>query len=162
MITIVPMIKHVGKFDEYIRKQKSTDRLVNGSLKDEIEINRGDYDEPITVFGMQYAGVKSRLNITYEKNTNRTLKDLVEYNQVKYSKTKHKTETDYSIIGTYFNFVPIEMSYENDKANEKMKFDRNTSNYKTKFWEVENYPSMKNVFDKYYKDQLIEEPNLKQ
>ncbi|AYN00667.1 hypothetical protein [Chryseobacterium sp. 3008163] len=157
----LPKLKSVGNIEEY--KQKNTKvKELKGTTKDEIEITGEALQEKeFAFFGYRFFDVRGIINISYEKDSKKTLRDLLESNEIAFIKLKHKTEPDYNQVIVYRNFHPTELdfSYKNDV--EKVKYDKNVSNYKTKYWQDASFPNMQTIFSTFFKEDLKEKENKK-
>jgi hypothetical protein len=99
--------------------------------------------------------------MSFEKGSEKSLKDFLEYNEVAFVKLKHKSEPDYNQIILYNNFYPSELNFSNDDYIEKVKFDKENSNYKTQYWQEPSFPNMQTIFSSFFKDDLKEQQNKK-
>lgn len=71
--------------------------------------------------------------MAFEKSGPKTIKTFLEYNEIEYTKIKHKSESEYNQFIAYSNFYPTELSFENEDAAEKVKFRKENSNYSTSY-----------------------------
>lgn len=155
----VPNIKHVGNLEKYKVNYPDIKEL-KGDYKDEMEMtNKFLQKKPFALLGFRFFDFKDILNISYEKNSQKTLKELLEYNEINFVKIKHKSEPDFSAVVDYKNFYPTDISFSNEDDIEKVKFDRDNSNYKTPYWEDPSFPNMQTIFNSYFKDDLKEKEN---
>ncbi|WP_228413862.1 hypothetical protein [Chryseobacterium sp. CH21] len=99
--------------------------------------------------------------MSFEKGSEKTLKDFLEYNELIFVKLKHKSEPNYNQIAVYTNFYPTELNFNNDNDIEKVKFDEDHSNYKTSYWQDSSFPNMQTIFSNFFKEDLKELPNKK-
>ncbi|MEO8255596.1 MAG: hypothetical protein ABI554_14550 [Flavobacterium sp.] len=157
----VPEMKNAGNLDEYKRKNAKFKEL-KGERKDEIEIT-GEYlqKKEFALFGFRFFDLKAILNIAFEKDSKKTLKDLLEYNEISFLKLKHKSEENYNQLITYSNFYSTELDFRNENDIEKVKFKKDYSSYTTKFWEQPSFPNMQAVFSSFFKGDLKEQQNKK-
>jgi hypothetical protein len=155
----VPKIKNVGNVEEYKTKNTRFKEL-KGTRKDEVEITgEALQKKEFALFGYRFFDFRSILNIAYEKDSKKTLKDLLEYNEIEFLKLKHKSEPEYNAVVVYSNFYPTELDFGNNNDIEKIKFDTNKSSYQNNFWEDSSFPNMQTVFSSYFKDDLKEKQN---
>ncbi|RKS96437.1 hypothetical protein [Chryseobacterium defluvii] len=155
----VPKIKNAGNIQEY-KNKNATIKELKGNQKDEVEISGGFLQQKeLALFGFRLFDFREIVNIAYEKNSDKTLKSLLEYNGIMHVKLKHKTEENYNQIITYNNFYPTDLSFSDKNDIEKVKFDTDNSNYKTKYWENPAFPNMQTIFHSFFKNDLKEEQN---
>jgi hypothetical protein len=157
----IPDMKEIGNILDY--KQKNTVmKELKGEQKDQIEITGAALQKKeFALFGYRFFDIKSTLNISYEKASKKTLRDLLEFNEVDFIKLKHKTEPNYNQLVYYANFYPTELDLKNDKKIEDVDFDKDISYYTTKYWEDPSFPNMQNVFSSFFKGDLKEQENKK-
>jgi hypothetical protein len=157
----LPKLKSVGNIEEY--KQKNTKvKELKGTTKDEIEITGEALQEKeFAFFGYRFFDVRGIINISYEKDSKKTLRDLLESNEIAFIKLKHKTEPNYNQIIVYRNFHPTELDFSDENDVEKVKYDKNVSNYKTKYWQDASFPNMQTIFSTFFKEDLKEKENKK-
>ncbi|MGH1518721.1 hypothetical protein [Chryseobacterium sp. JK1] len=157
----LPALKYVGIPEEYKTKRNIIKEL-KGDQKDQIEVTDAVLQQKeLSLFGFRLFDIKTILNMSFEKNSEKSLKNFLEYNEVMYVKLKHKSEPEYNQIISYNNFYPTELSFNNDKGNEKVKFDRDYSNYQSQFWKDPSFPNMQTIFSSFFKDDLKEKQNKK-
>ncbi|KMQ69879.1 hypothetical protein ACM39_02230 [Chryseobacterium sp. FH2] len=157
----VPDLKNVGNILDY-KKKNSVIKELKGSQKDQIEITgEALQKKEFALFGYRFFDIKSILNVSYEKNTEKNLRDLLEFNEINFIKLKHKSEPNFNQLILYTNFYPTELSFNNADNIEKVKFKTDNSNYKTKYWEDSSFPNMQNIFSAFFKDDLKEQQNKK-
>lgn len=157
----IPDMKEVGNILEYKRKNAVIKEL-KGEQKDQIEITgEALQKKEFAFFGYRFFDVKSIINASYEKGTQKTLRDLLEFNEIGFIKLKHKSEPDYNQLILYTNFYPTELDFKNDNEIEKVKFKTDNSDYTTKYWEDPSFPNMQTVFSSFFKDSLKEKQNKK-
>lgn len=155
----VPKIKNAGNIQEY-KNKNATIKELKGNQKDEVEISGGFLQQKeLALFGFRLFDFREIVNIAYEKNSDKTLKSLLEYNGIMYVKLKHKSEENYNQIIAYNNFYPTDLSFSDKNDIEKVKFDTDNSNYKTKYWENPAFPNMQTIFYSFFKNDLKEEQN---
>lgn len=157
----LPKLKSVGNIEEY--KQKNTKvKELKGTTKDEIEITGEALQEKeFAFFGYRFFDVRGIINISYEKDSKKTLRDLLESNEIAFIKLKHKTEPNYNQVIVYRNFHPTELDFSDENDVEKVKYDKNVSNYKTKYWQDASFPNMQTIFSTFFKENLKEKENKK-
>ncbi|PWN68504.1 hypothetical protein C1631_017585 [Chryseobacterium phosphatilyticum] len=157
----IPKLKNVGNPEEYKTKRNLIKEL-KGDRKDQIEVTDGILKEKeFSFFGYRFYDIKNILNMSFEKGSEKTLKDFLEYNELIFVKLKHKSESNYNQITVYTNFYPTEFSFNNDNDTEKVKFDKDTSNYKTPYWKEPSFPNMQTIFSSFFKGNLQEKQNKK-
>lgn len=158
----LPQLKNIGNITEY-KNKKATIKELKSRTKDEIEISGSALQEKeFKLFGYRMYDIRGISNHSYEKNSQKTLRDFLETNEIFYVKLKHKSEPNYNQIIGYRNFYPTELDFsDDDKADEKIKFNKNNSNYSRKYWEEPSFPNMQSVFSSFFKDDLKEKENLK-
>lgn len=155
----LPKLKNVGNPEEY-KTKKNTVKELKGDQKDQIEITGAALQEKEFAFlGYRFYDIRSILNLSFEKGSQKTLRDFLEYNELIFIKLKHKSEPNYSQITVYGNFYPTELSFENDDDIQKVKFDKDNSNYQTKYWQDSSFPNMQTIFSSFFKDDLKELQN---
>ncbi|MCS3530069.1 hypothetical protein [Chryseobacterium sp. JUb7] len=158
----IPNIKDVGNILDYKTKKNTVIKELKGSQKDQMEISGEALQKKEFAFlGYRFFDAKSILNVSYEKDSKKTLKDFVEFNEISFLKLKHKSEPDYNQLILYTNFYPAELNFSNEKDIEKVKFSTGNSNYKTNYWEDASFPNMQKVFSSFFKDDLKEQQNKK-
>ncbi|MET3536607.1 hypothetical protein [Chryseobacterium limigenitum] len=157
----VPDLKEAGNILDY-KSKRSTIKELKGDQKDQIEITgEALQKKEFALFGYRFFDIKSILNLSYEKGSKKTLRDLLEFNEINFLKLKHKSEPDYNQLILYTNFYPTELNFSNENDIEKVKFRTDNSNYQSKFWESPSFPNMQNVFSSFFKDDLKEQQNKK-
>ena len=157
----LPKLKSVGNIEEY--KQKNTKvKELKGTTKDEIEITGEALQEKeLALFGYRFFDIRGIVNVSYDKDSKKTLRDLLESNEIAFIKLKHKTEPDYNQVIVYRNFIPTELDFSDENDVEKVKYDKNVSNYKTKYWQDASFPNMQTIFSSFFKEDLKEKENKK-
>lgn len=157
----VPDMKEIGNILEY-KNKKSTIKELKGEQKDQLEITgEALQKKEFALFGYRFFDIKSILNLSYEKGSKKTLRDLLEFNEINFLKLKHKSEPQYNQLILYTNFYPTELNFSNDNDIEKVKFSTKNSNYQTKYWQSPSFPNMQSVFSSFFKDDLKEQQNKK-
>jgi len=156
----LPKLKNVGNPEEY-KTKKNTIKELKGDRKDQIEVTGAALQEKeFSLFGFRFYDIRTILNMSFEKDSEKSLKDFLEYNELAFVKLKHKSEPDYNQIILYNNFYPAELNFSNDDDDiEKVKFDKENSNYKTKYWQETSFPNMQTIFSTFFKDDLKEQQN---
>ncbi|SIQ13989.1 hypothetical protein SAMN05880574_10692 [Chryseobacterium sp. RU37D] len=158
----IPEIEDVANIDDYKENKKTKFTQLKGDRKDEIEITgEALQKKEFALFGYRFFDFKSILNIAYEKNSPKTIKDLLEYNKILFLHLKHKTEPNYNTIIVYENFYPTEISFRNENNLEKIKFDTYSSHYITEYWKDPEFQNMQNIFSSYFGTDLKEQQNEK-
>ncbi|CAH0140367.1 hypothetical protein [Chryseobacterium sp. Bi04] len=104
-------MKKVGNLDEYKKKNIKIKELKSSS-KDEMEVT-GEYlqQKEFALFGFRFFDLRGIQNIAFEKDSQKTLKDLLEFNEILFIKLKHKSEENYNQIISYQNLYPSEISF---------------------------------------------------
>lgn len=157
----IPKLKNVGNPEEYKTKKNNIKEL-KGDRKDQIEVTGGLLQEKeFSFFGYRFYDLRTILNISFEKGSEKTLKDFLEYNELAFVKLKHKSEPNYNQLAVYTNFYPVELSFNNDNDIEKVKFDKDNSNYKTSYWQDSSFPNMQTIFSSFFKGDLKEQTSKK-
>lgn len=157
----LPKLKNVGNPEEY-KNKRNTIKELKGDRKDQIEVTEGILQEKeFSFFGYRFYDIRTILNMSFEKGSEKTLKDFLEYNELVFVKLKHKSEPNYNQIAVYTNFYPTELSFNNDNDIEKVKFNEDNSNYKTSYWQDSSFPNMQTIFSNFFKEDLKELPNKK-
>lgn len=155
----LPKLKNVGNPEEY-KTKRNTIKELKGDRRDQIEVSGAALQEKeFSLFGFRFFDIRTILNMSFEKDSGKSLKDFLEYNEVAFVKLKHKSEPNYNQIILYNNFYPAEFSFGNDDDLEKVKFDKANSNYKTKYWQESSFPNMQTIFSSFFKDDLKEQLN---
>ncbi|ALR31992.1 hypothetical protein ATE47_16350 [Chryseobacterium sp. IHB B 17019] len=158
----IPEMDDVGNILKYKEDKRSKFTELKGDRKDEVEITgEALQKKEFALFGYRFFDFKSILNIAYEKNSKKTLKDLLEYNKIVFLHFKHKSEPDYNAITVYGNFYPTEISFKNENNLEKIKLDTNSSYYTTEYWKDPEYQNMQNIFSSFFGADLKEQQNKK-
>ncbi|RQO39305.1 hypothetical protein DBR39_09995 [Chryseobacterium sp. KBW03] len=154
----LPKLKNVGNPEEY-KTKRNTIKELKGERKDQIEVTDAALQEKeFSLFGFRFYDIRTILNMSFEKGSEKTLKDFLEYNELAFVKLKHKSEPDYNQIILYNNFYPTELSFSNDNDVEKVKFDKDNSNYKIPYWQDPSFPNMQTIFSSFFKGDLKEQP----
>ncbi|MBB6332426.1 hypothetical protein HNP24_003418 [Chryseobacterium sediminis] len=157
----LPKLKNVGNPEEY-KTKRNTIKELKGEHKDQIEVTGAALqDKEFSFFGYRFYDIKTILNMSFEKGSEKTLKDFLEYNELVFVKLKHKSEPNYNQITLYTNFYPTELNFSNDNDIEKVKFDKDNSNYKTSYWQDSSFPNMQTIFSSFFKGDLKEQTNKK-
>lgn len=157
----LPKLKNVGNPEEY-KNKRNTIKELKGDRKDQIEVTEGILQKKeFSFFGYRFYDIRTILNMSFEKGSEKTLKDFLEYNELVFVKLKHKSEPNYNQIAVYTNFYPTELSFNNDNDIEKVKFNEDNSNYKTSYWQDSSFPNMQTIFSNFFKEDLKELPNKK-
>jgi len=157
----LPKLKSVGNIDEY--KQKNTKiKELKSAAKDEIEITGEALQEKeLALFGYRFFDIKGIINISYEKDSKKDVRDLLESNEIAFIKLKHKSEPNYNQVIVYRNFYPTEIDFSDNNDVEKVKFNKDNSNYTSNYWTGSSFPNMQNIFSSFFKEDLKEKENKK-
>nr|WP_314493251.1 hypothetical protein [uncultured Chryseobacterium sp.] len=157
----LPKLKTVGNVEEYRQKNTKVKEL-KSAVKDEIEISGEALQEKeLALFGYRLFDIRGIVNISYEKDSKKTLRDLLESNEIAFIKLKHKSEADYNQVIIYRNFYPTEIDFTDSNDIIKVRFDKNISQYKTNYWQDDSFPDMQTVFSSFFKEDLKERENKK-
>ena len=155
----IPDIKDAVNI-ESSKNYYKTFKELDGDQKYEIEMHREFLQEnEFSFFGFRLFNMKIIKNIVYKQGSQKTIKDLLECNEIHSCNVKHKTESAYNSVVAYKNFYPTEFSFNNDKGSENVKLDVDHSDYQTKFWQDPSFPNMQSIFSSYFKNDLIEKEN---
>ena len=153
----IPKLKNVGNPEEY-KTKRNTIKELKGDRKDQIEVTGAALQEKeFSLFGFRFFDIKTILNMSFEKGSQKNLRDFLEYNEVAFVKLKHKSEQNYNQIILYNNFYPTELDFSNNNDIESVKFDKEKSNYKTQYWQDTSFPNMQTIFSSFFKDDLKEQ-----
>jgi len=156
----VPDIKWVGNVDQYKKSKNMVYQEVKSRKIDKIEIKDVQYPEKdIAFLGYHFLYARNIINITYNRDSRKTLEDLLEYNQNRSMKLKYKSEPNYNILHIYANFYPTSFDSGDHKDDHKIKFDLDRSYYTSKYWEDPSFPDMRTVLDSFQKGDLTEQKN---
>ncbi|WP_407403805.1 hypothetical protein [Chryseobacterium sp.] len=157
----LPKLKDVEHTQDKTNKRLIVKEL-KGNNKDEIEITGSALQEKeFALFGYRFFDIKGIINRSYYKDSKKTLRDFLEYNEIVFLKMKHKSEADFNQIITYKNFYPTEIDFSDDNAVEKVRLDKNKSQYTTKYWEENSFPNMQKILSSFFKGDLQEKENKK-
>ncbi|MBW8521989.1 hypothetical protein K0U91_05830 [Chryseobacterium chendengshani] len=157
----LPGLKNVGNIEEF-RNKKATIKELKGNTKDEIEISGSALQEKeLALFGYRLYDIKTILNHSYDKGSKKTLRDFLESNEIAFIKLKHKSEPTYNQVIIYRNFHPTELDFSDKNDVEKVKYDKDISNYKTSYWQDASFPNMQTIFSSFFKEDLKEKENKK-
>ncbi len=153
----IPKLKNVGNPEEY-KTKRNTIKELKGDRKDQIEVTGAALQEKeFSLFGFRFFDIRTILNMSFEKGSEKNLRDFLEYNEVAFVKLKHKSEQNYNQIILYNNFYPTELDFSNNNDIESVKFDKEKSNYKTQYWQDTSFPNMQTIFSSFFKDDLKEQ-----
>lgn len=157
----LPALKHAGNLEKYDNGKIKVKELKTPT-KDEIEI-RGEalQEKELALFGYRIFDIRGIANFSFEKDSKKLLRDFNEYNEVTFAKLKHKTEPEYNQVITYKNFYPTELDFSDKDDVTDVKYNRNQSNYTTKYWEDASFPNMQTIFSSFFKEDLKEKENVK-
>lgn len=157
----LPALKHAGNLEKYDNGKIKVKEL-KMPTKDEIEI-RGEalQEKELALFGYRIFDIRGIANFSFEKDSKKLLRDFNEYNEVTFAKLKHKTEPEYNQVITYKNFYPTELDFSDKDNVTEVKYNRNQSNYATKYWEDASFPNMQTIFSSFFKEELKEKENVK-
>ncbi|KQT22354.1 hypothetical protein ASG31_03220 [Chryseobacterium sp. Leaf404] len=157
----LPKLKDVGNIYDY-KSKKAKIKELKSAAKDQMEITgEALQNKEFSILGIRLFDIKTILNVSYEKDSKKTLRDFIESNEIGFMKLKHKTEENYNQVVVYRNFNAAEIDFSNSKDVPKVKYDKTKSNYATKYWEDPSFPNMQTVFSSFFKDDLKEKQNVK-
>ncbi|SIT12826.1 hypothetical protein [Chryseobacterium gambrini] len=157
----VPEMKDVGNIQEY-KKKNAVIKELKGDRKDQIEIAHSALQEKeVNFLGYRFYDVRVISNASYEKESSKTLRELLEFNDIRFIKLKHKSEPDYNQLIYYSNFYPAEIEFRDNNDIESVNLNTSKSSYTTKYWEDSSFPNMQTVFSSFFRDQLKEQQNKK-
>ncbi|MEG2307602.1 hypothetical protein [Chryseobacterium sp.] len=157
----LPKMKNVGNYEDYKSKNLKIKELKT-NFKDEIEITGEALREKELAFlGYRFYDIRSILNLSFEKDSKKLLRDFTEYNDITFIKLKHKSEPNFNEVISYKNFYPTELDYGDKDNTPEVKYNRNASNYGTKYWEDSSFPNMQTIFSSFFKQDLQEKQNAK-
>lgn len=157
----IPKLKYVGNPEEYKNIKKNIKEL-KGDKSDQLEIiDRIGSEKGTTTFGITLYDFRKIINLSFEKESGKTLRDFLEYSDVRYSKIKYKEKPEPDQLALYNNFYVTEYSLGNDKDVKKIRFNKSSSNYETSYWQDPSFPNMQTVFSSFFKDDLKEKTNEK-
>lgn len=157
----LPKLKDVGNIYDY-KSKKAKIKELKSSGKDQMEITgEALQNKEFSLLGIRLFDIKTILNVSYEKDSKKTLRDFIESNEIGFMKLKHKTEENYNQVIVYRNFYATEIDFGNSKDVPKVKYDKTKSNYSTKYWEDPSFPNMQTIFSSFFKDDLKEKQNAK-
>jgi hypothetical protein len=155
----IPRLKYLGNPDEY-KTGKNNIKELKGDKSDQIEIiDRTGSEKGTSFLGITMYDYKKIINISFEKESGKTLRNFLEYSDVRSMKTKYKEKPDHDQLVLYNNFYATEFSFSNDDDIKKVKFNSSSSNYQTSYWQDPSFPNMQPVFSSFFKKDLKEEPN---
>jgi len=157
----LPKMKNVGNYEDYQSKRFKIKELKT-TFKDEIEITGEALQEKeLALLGYRFYDSRSILNLSFEKDSEKMLRDFTEYNEIYFLKLKHKSEADFNNIIVYKNFYPTELDYGDKDNILDVKYNRNQSNYSNQYWQEKSFPNMQSIFSSFFKDDLKEKQNSK-
>lgn len=149
----IPNLKSAGNYKTYKKTNKSFKEL-KGIDNDILEQNLGGDDHVLSLFGYKISFKGYRKNIAFTKNSDKTIQDILNYNEVKKIEVKHKTEENFTDVTSYENFYVTEVDYNNDKKLKNVSFKKNKSNFTEKYWDNPYFPNLQIVFSSYFRDDL--------
>ncbi|WP_449388985.1 hypothetical protein [Chryseobacterium lineare] len=157
----IPRLKYLGNPEEY-KTGKNNIKELKGDKSDQIEIiDRIGSEKGSSLLGITIYDYRKIINISFEKESEKTLRDFLEYSDLRYSKIKYKEKPDPNELALYNNFYVTEYSFGNDNDIKKVRFNKSNSNYQTSYWEDPSFPNMQKIFSSFFKDDLKEKPNEK-
>ncbi|MDQ1098360.1 MULTISPECIES: hypothetical protein [Chryseobacterium] len=157
----IPELKYLGKPEVY-KTGKNTIKELKGDQSDQIEIlDRIGSEKGFSFLGVTIYDHKKIINLSFEKGSGKTLRDLLEYSEIRSSKIKLKEKPNPSQLELYNNFYVTEFNFTNDDDIKKVNFNKSRSNYQKPYWQDPSFPTMQPVFSSFFKEDLRELPNNK-
>lgn len=150
----LPDLKKVGDL-EYYRTKKAQIAELKLAKKDVIQVSGTALKEKEFAFlGYRIYDLNSLLNLSFETNSKKQLRDLLEFNAISQIKLRHKSEDHYNQIVSYKNFYPTEIDFTNEKNIKEIKFKKDKSNFTEKYWENSSFPNLQTIFSSYFREDL--------
>ncbi|UOE38301.1 hypothetical protein [Chryseobacterium oryzae] len=158
----LPELKNAGNIEDF-KIGKANIKEIKGTSKDEIEISGSALQEKeLALFGYRLYDISAVIDHSYEKASQKTLRDFLESAEIGYIKLKHKSEPEYNQLISYRNFYVTEIDFSNENDVEgKVRLNKNYSNYSTNYWQESSFPNMQSVFSSFFKEDLKEKENKK-
>ncbi|MFC6266917.1 hypothetical protein [Frigoriflavimonas asaccharolytica] len=154
-----PDLKKITNLDDYKNNKAQIAELKLGE-KDVMQVSGSSLKEKeLSFLGYRLYDFNTVLNLSFEKNSKKQLRDIIDFSSITDLKLKHKTEDDYNQIIIYNNFHATEIDFGNNKKIEDVKFSKSKSNYKEKYWEKIDFPNLQIIFSQYFKEDLKEKAN---
>ncbi len=151
----VPELKKAGDLEAY-KSKKATIKNLQTNDKDVVEIGGSALSEKeFGILGYRFYDFNMLLGISFEKNSKKQLRNLLDFYTKTNLKLRHKSEENYNQIISYNNFYTTEIDFSDDKNIEDVKFNKDKSNYKTEYWKDSAFPNLQIIFSSYFKDDLI-------
>lgn len=117
-------------------------------------------EKELALFGYRLYDISTVIDHSYEKASQKTLKDFLESAEIGYIKLKYKSEPEYNQLISYRNFYVTEIDFSNENDVEgKIRLNKNYSNYSTNYWQESSFPNMQSVFSSFFKEDLKEKKN---
>lgn len=150
----IPDLNKAGNLERYQNKNTVIKEL-KGTDTDQIEIS-GEFlqEKEFAFLGYRLYDITSNINLSFEKDSKKQLRDMEGFNTVGKVKLRHKSEEDYNQIIYYQNFYPTEIDFGDDKNIDDVKFNTNKSNYTNNYWENVSFPNLHIIFSSYFRDDL--------
>lgn len=157
----LPQIKRIEGTNPYKKTKNMVFHKMEGSQRDEIEIKEERLQEKeLAILGVHVSDVKYSTRIAYTRNSRKQPEDLLQYNESSTMKLKYKKEQMYNVVNVYTNFYPTAFDSGDEKHEDEIKFDLNTSYYTSKYWENPSFPDMQNALASFLKEELKEKQNI--
>lgn len=157
----IPGLKYIGKPEVY-KTAKNKIKELKGDKSDKIEIlDRIGSEKGFSFLGVTVYDYKKIINISFEKGSGKTLRDFLEYSEIRSSKIKLKEKPNPSQLELYNNFYVTEFNFTNDDDTKKVNFNKSRSTYQKPYWQNPSFPTMQPVFSSFFKEDLRELPNNK-
>lgn len=150
----IPDLNKAGNLERYQNKNTIVKEL-KGNDSDQIEIS-GEFlqEKEFAFLGYRLYDITANINLSFEKDSKKQLRDMLGFNTVGKVKLRHKSEPDYNQIVYYQNFYPTEIDFSDDKNIDDVKFNTNKSNYTANYWEDVSFPNLHIIFSSYFRDDL--------
>jgi len=157
----IPRLKYVGKPEEY-KPGKNKIKELKGDQSDQVEIlDKIGSEKGFSFLGVTVYDYRKIINISFEKGSGKTLRDFLDYGEIRSSKFKLKEKPIPHPLILYNNFYVTEFNFSNDDDTKKVNFNKSSSNYQKPYWQDPSFPTMQPVFSSFFKEDLRELPNGK-
>ncbi|TXF75827.1 hypothetical protein [Chryseobacterium sp.] len=155
-----PDLKSLSQIDDFRKNKRLTFREVSTSTKDAVEVSaEALQDKELSLFGYRIYDVRTGVDVSFEKDSKKALRDLLEYKKMNTFKLKHKSEPAYNKVTEYQNFYPSDLSYTDSDDVPSVKLNEDRSSYKNAYWNEPGFPNMQTVFANFFKNDLKEVQN---
>ena len=150
----IPDLDKAGNLEKYQTKNTVVKELKSND-SDQIQITGEAFQEKEFAFlGYRLYDLDALLNISFEKDSKKQLRDMLAFKTIGKLKLRHKSEPEYNQIIYYQNFYPTEIDFVDDKNIDEVKFNTNKSNFTTNYWEDVSFPNLHIIFSSYFRDDL--------